>query len=195
LNHTESESLKGSNSFEQVLTLEQCSKVPGNSSPQIKNRVASFFATFDRLGGGGLFAESVGERLKLTEVSVNKKVEDSAKTEGRVVCEIEVSRDMLNWGFTVHGGCIAYLVDLCTSLSAITIDEREGDPIRFSISQALNILYHGPAHLGDVLRLVSTTVANGRRVQTIQCEVWNTTQHRLAASGVHVKMAPSDPKL
>lgn len=40
-----------------------------------------------------------------------------------------------------------------------------------NVSQALNTVYHGPAQLGDLLRIVSTTITTGARVLTAQWEV------------------------
>lgn len=74
--------------FSEAFTLEHAAKViAGNGSPQAKQSIANILHFFSYTGTG--FANSVGQRVKVIEVSVNKKAEDPVKLEGRVVCEIE----------------------------------------------------------------------------------------------------------
>jgi len=129
------------------------------------------------------FASSVGARLEFTEVSVAPKREDDQVMEARVVAEIDVVPGMLNMVNTAHGGCIAYLIDLCTSVSPIALDIYYGkDPGPMTVSQSLAIQFLGPSKPGDRLRLVSTTVVAGGRVCTLYCEVWAKNRRRLVAT-------------
>ncbi|KAF8209970.1 hypothetical protein K438DRAFT_1753578 [Mycena galopus ATCC 62051] len=49
---------------------------------------------------------------------------------------------------------------------------------------------------GEKLRIINTTMTIGRRTMTNRTEIWSATMYRLAASGVHIKTAPSSyPKL
>lgn len=127
-------------------------------------------------------------------MSIVKKAEEPTKEEGRVVCSLVVTEDMLNGSGTMHGGCAAFLIDYCSSLVdtaySVTVS---GKPI-FSVSQALNVVYHSPAVLGDKLRIVNTTITTGARASSARTEIWNETHRRLVASGIHVKMQPSAPK-
>lgn len=106
------------------------STISGNAPPAVKKAVANPRArvtTSDH--AGRRFADSVGGRLRVTEVSINQKAEEPEKLEGRVVCDLTVEEgssiarsasyplinddvDMLNGGGTVHGGCSAYLIDM-----------------------------------------------------------------------------------
>lgn len=96
------------------VTLEQASQIPGNASASAKHFVINY------IGHG--FANSIGEKLKVVEVSVNKMRDGGVKMEGRLVYEIVTSEgaphffcllmagidemtDMLNGGGSVHGGC------------------------------------------------------------------------------------------
>ncbi|THG97003.1 hypothetical protein EW026_g4925 [Hermanssonia centrifuga] len=48
---------------------------------------------------------------------------------------------------------------------------------------------------GCRLKIVNTTMALGGRVMTARAEIYDITHNRLVASGVHIKMPPSAPKL
>ncbi|KZT29496.1 hypothetical protein NEOLEDRAFT_1056669 [Neolentinus lepideus HHB14362 ss-1] len=173
------------------------SHIPGTASNEIKSAVARLldFITTSASPEPG-FAHSVGTRLRLAEVSVLPRRDDDGKTECRVVCEVTVGSDMLNGARTMHGGCAAYLIDDCSSLplAAHALATRVGSGTS-GVSQALNVVYHAPALLGDKLRIVSTTIAVGARVMSARCEIWNDTRRRLVASGIHIKMEPSAAKL
>ncbi|KAF8142798.1 HotDog domain-containing protein [Mycena galopus ATCC 62051] len=136
------------------------------------------------------FGDDIFRRLVITHASAENKVEEPLKQEGKVVCELLVTEDMLNGAGTVHGGCTAFLIDLCSTLCLLAL--RPGIP---SVSQSLNIVYHSPAALGETLRIVNTTMTVGVRTMSARTEIWNATKHRLVASGVHIKMQPSEAKL
>lgn len=102
--------------------------ISGNADDRIKQHIAHFITTY--VGEGYGFGDSVGRRLRLTEVSVNPMMEEPAKEEARLVYEIDVTRgaymeflkiwdnltitaiDMLNGSNALHGGCIAYFIDM-----------------------------------------------------------------------------------
>ncbi|EPQ58891.1 hypothetical protein GLOTRDRAFT_54445 [Gloeophyllum trabeum ATCC 11539] len=175
-----------------LVSLEDASKIPGNVSPEVKQAAASWLNLFfSRNADTPAFADSVGKRLKLTEVSINPKADEPGKTECKVVCEITVSSDMLNGLGSLHGGCSAYLIDDCSSLPLAAYSLVTGGTGSPGVSQSLNVVYHAPALLGDKLRIVSTTIAVGSRIMSARCEIWNDTHHRLVSSGVHIKMEPS----
>lgn len=77
-----------SRNYEQI-TLEQASQIPGNAAPEAKHIVANVIPGNNHTGRG--FADSVGDRVKIVEVSVNKMKEDEVKMEARVVCEVVTS--------------------------------------------------------------------------------------------------------
>ncbi|KAF8165886.1 HotDog domain-containing protein, partial [Crassisporium funariophilum] len=141
-----------------------------------------------------IFGESITQRIQVTEISVNKKPEEDKKLEGRVVMELDVEEDMLNGGGNIHGGCSAFLVDVCSSVALAALNLETSGHLNLSVSQSLNIVYHSPAQMGDRLRLVNTTLTLGARAHSARTEIWNVTHHRLVVSGTHIKMAPSTLK-
>ncbi|EIN11042.1 hypothetical protein PUNSTDRAFT_63690 [Punctularia strigosozonata HHB-11173 SS5] len=139
------------------------------------------------------FAQEMVRRTKLVEVDMRPNAEEPTRKEARVVCEVDVQDDMLN-PHNVHGGCMATLIDNCTSLPLSVWNVAAGGPGTSGVSQSLAVWYHAPAPKGSRLRLISTTTAVGSRTMMVRCEVWDITHHRLVATGVHTKLEPSVSK-
>ncbi|PPQ94811.1 hypothetical protein CVT25_007448 [Psilocybe cyanescens] len=177
------------------------SKIAGNCSEETKQLLGNI-RTFLRFGGKEgttQFGDAIQSRLRVTEMTVNKKVEEENKLEAKVVMEIEVQEDMLNPGGNVHGGCSAFLVDVCSSISLYAMILSTQGTMYMTVTQTLDSVYHSPAQPGDTLRIVNITLTLGARSHSARTEIWNVTKHRLVASGTHVKMVPSplhvEPKL
>ncbi|KDR84291.1 hypothetical protein GALMADRAFT_237049 [Galerina marginata CBS 339.88] len=175
------------------------SQVAGNAPEEIKRSLGNakaYFASFRKPGQRQLnmFGKAIQERLKVTELSIVKKAEEPNKVEGRAVLELDVAEDMVNGGGNMHGGCSAFLIDMASSFALTLMNISETGKVLPSVSQALNIVYHSPAAIGDKLRLVNTTMTVGKRIESVRTEIWNDTHHRLVASGIHIKMMPSPPK-
>lgn len=173
------------------------SEVKGNASPEIKlalltSLVQRRHATRSTGKPFRGFEAEFTSRMQLAEASVLPKTEESGKLEGRAVFEIIVDKDMLNEGGTMHGGCLAMMIDLCSVTSIYVLSASTGAHGVFGVQQSLNIMFHSPAVLGDKLHIVNTTLTIGSRARSGRCEVWNITQHRLVASAVCTNMVPSE---
>jgi len=178
------------------------SQITGNASDDIKRTIGNpggFFKSHgylvENLSSSTilLFGESILKRMKVVEISLNGKPEEEKKMEARVVVELDVTEDMLNGGGNIHGGCSAFLVDVCSTLALVTFNLENSGSL-MTVSQSLNIIYHSPAQLADKLRIVNTTLTLGARAHSARTEIWNVTHHRLVVSGTHIKMVPSSPK-
>lgn len=109
------------------------SQIAGNASDDIKRIIGNFFQNYKgNHVRPPVFGESIQERMKVVEISLNRKAEEEKKLEARVVVELDVTEghcirlrcpevcysllffvlDMLNGGGNIHGGCSAYLVDM-----------------------------------------------------------------------------------
>ncbi|KAF7320903.1 4HBT domain-containing protein [Mycena chlorophos] len=164
--------------------------IAGNAPTSMKELFSDLPAFMgQRRGGKPAFGHDIIAQMKVTHASVDPKAEEPSKKEGRVVVELPVIPSMLNGGGNVHGGCAAFLIDLCSTLSLLLLDPS------LTVSQSLNVVYHSPATLGETLRIVNTTLTVGSRALSARTEIWNATKHRLVASGVHIKMQPSPAKL
>ncbi|EDR12638.1 uncharacterized protein LACBIDRAFT_292681 [Laccaria bicolor S238N-H82] len=176
---------------------EDISHVSGNASDDIKHILgipSRFFQHFQAENAPPMFGDSIQTRMVVTEISINNKAEEPKKVEGRVVLELDVAEDMLNGGGNIHGGCSAFLIDVCSTLALTALNLATTGELSPSVSQSLNIVYHSPASLGDRIKIVNTTLTLGARAHSVRTEIWNLTHHRLVASGTHIKMAPSKPK-
>ncbi|KAH9913087.1 uncharacterized protein BXZ73DRAFT_55687 [Epithele typhae] len=137
------------------------------------------------------FAHSTGQRLVLTEASVHRRPEDR-KLQSRVVYTTTVDHDMINRQNTMHGGCTAFIVDVCSSVGLAFLGMVQGKPADF-VSQSIVATYHAPAPLGAKLSVVSTTTSFGARTVASRVEIWDVTHGRLCISGTHNKMVPKLP--
>ncbi|KAI3611631.1 hypothetical protein WG66_007684 [Moniliophthora roreri] len=161
--------------------------VPGNAPAMVKQVLLDVLVNPKLLQR--TFSASVIPKLALSEVSINKMAEEPMREEGRVVFHLTVDEEMLNFAGGIHGG---YFV---SSLALIALRTKmTGSTNLISLSQALSLVFHSPAPLGDRLRVVSTTMTAGARASSAKTEIWSDTKHRLVASGVHIKMDPSPPK-
>lgn len=71
--------------------IEEAANIGGNASDEVKESVATtLYVVVMRRGQG--FADSIGEHVRITEVSINQKAEAPGKKEGRVVCETTVTQ-------------------------------------------------------------------------------------------------------
>ncbi|KAI0708025.1 hypothetical protein C8Q76DRAFT_138597 [Earliella scabrosa] len=137
------------------------------------------------------FARTTGQQLTLKEASVFRRAEDK-KLQSKLVYEITVGDDMLNRQHTMHGGCTAFLVDVCSSVGLAFLAMVQGRPADF-VSQTIITTYHAPAPLGAKLHIISTTTSFGARTVASRVEIWDVTHGRLCMTGVHNKMAPKLP--
>ncbi|KAJ3779023.1 HotDog domain-containing protein [Lentinula raphanica] len=167
--------------------------IAGNGSDKVKAVLKDVPKLFLN-GRPNIFAASIIKKLVLAQVSIKSNVIEPQRKEGLVVYNVTVEEDMVNGGGTLHGGCSAFLIDLCSTASIMALKIDQGVSAR-DVSQSMSIVYHAPAAVGETLRIVNTTMAVGRRVASARTEIWSETHHRLVASGVHIKMEPSSTKL
>jgi len=164
-------------------------KIAGNASDDTKRTIQSL-----RVKYGNSFGDSIHNRMKIVEISLNKNAEEEKRMQVRLVIELDVTEDMLNGAGSIHGGCSAFLVDMCSSLALVALTLETSPAPNPTVSQSLSIVYHSPAQLTDKLRIVNTTLTAGARAHSARTEIWNVTHHRLVVSGTHIKMVPSLPK-
>lgn len=168
-------------------------EVTGNASRATKELVALWLLYIRSAGGG--FGVRTGKSLKLVEISILPKVDEPKRQEARVVLEMTVTEDMLNLAGNLHGACITYIVDICSTLPIIAILHAQGGSGDPGVSQQIDTTFHAPATLGDKLKLITTSTTVGGRTASARIDLWDTTRHRLVASGTQIKMEASRSKL
>ncbi|KAH7104359.1 hypothetical protein BKA62DRAFT_694421 [Auriculariales sp. MPI-PUGE-AT-0066] len=136
------------------------------------------------------FAHGVTARVRIRETFVQRA--ESADGRRRVlsaavVSECAVEKDMLHGGHLTHGGCTAYLADLCTSFAFKLHARESGRNLRVGPTQTLNVVYHAPGIPGTILRIAATSLSINDRLVSGKCEVWDTTNKRLVVSAIIVR--------
>ncbi|KAF9562447.1 hypothetical protein CPC08DRAFT_663031 [Agrocybe pediades] len=178
--------------LESQLPEELTSGITGNTSREIKELPIKWLSIFRDQGTG--FAGSISSRLKLVDISVVPNPDDPSLTEGKVICEIDVTPDMCNAQGVMDNGCVMYFMDECSSLGVIVLNGYLENGVFPGVSQNINTFFHSSALEGTKLRVVGTSVASDEDIGVGKCEVWDADNHRLIASGTHRTMAPSGPR-
>ncbi|KAJ9527155.1 hypothetical protein QJQ45_025391, partial [Haematococcus lacustris] len=80
---------------------------------------------------------------------------------------------------TLHGGCIATLVDTVTTTALATVSQALG------VSVNLAVTYMSPVPGGQPLEVKATVVRAGRQLATIECDIMS--GGKLCARGLHTK--------
>ncbi|KAL6765179.1 HotDog domain-containing protein [Haematococcus lacustris] len=109
---------------------------------------------------------------------------------GTCSCQFEAQPHVLNRYGTLHGGCIATLVDTVTTTALATVSQALG------VSVNLAVTYMSPVPGGQPLEVKATVVRAGRQLATIECDIMS--GGKLCAKGLHTKFlhqvpAPSKP--
>ncbi|KII91529.1 hypothetical protein PLICRDRAFT_51669 [Plicaturopsis crispa FD-325 SS-3] len=160
--------------------------IAGNASDYVKQLTNNTFFAY-AVGSADCFAYNIGKDVRFVEVSVDEK--DGRRMEATTVAEVVVSSKMLNGAGMMHGGCIAYLIDNCAATPLVVLGLLQ-DTNGVGVTQSMNLFYHSPAPPGTCLRIVSTSVAFGKRVMSSRCEVMDRTSGRVIASACMSRMQP-----
>ncbi|KAL4256758.1 Thioesterase domain-containing protein [Pleurotus pulmonarius] len=167
--------------------------VPGSAPDRSKEVTLKLLEIF-KVGGVG-FGTGIADRLVVTDVSIIQNSAEPLRADARVVCELEVTEDMANIAGNMHGGCSIYLVDSCSTLPLSAWLAAQPDRKNDSgVSQSINTVFHAPAPVGTKLRIISTSTMTEGAIFASRCQIWDVINHRLIASGVHLKMIASQPK-
>mmetsp|Transcript_1192 Transcript_1192/g.3372 ORF Transcript_1192/g.3372 Transcript_1192/m.3372 type:complete len:165 (+) Transcript_1192:188-682(+) len=103
-------------------------------------------------------------------------------TPGRCICSFKAEPERLNRYGTLHGGCIATLVDSVSTVALVTEINESG------VSVNLAVTYMKPVPGGADVTVDAQVVRTGRQLATIQVDIL--VQGSLCARGVHTKFLP-----
>lgn len=67
------------------------SQITGNASDDIKRTIGNSLGFFQSPRSSSLFGGSVLKRMKIVEISLNRKAEEETKMEAKVVVELDVT--------------------------------------------------------------------------------------------------------
>ncbi|KAF9882291.1 thioesterase family [Colletotrichum karsti] len=89
---------------------------------------------------------------------------------------------------TLHGGCIATLFDLLTSMVLLTVNEKPGHWQRLGVTRALNCNYLRPAKAGDQCRVECAIVHVGRNLSLLKGTLRRVQDNLVLATCEHHKV-------
>ena len=109
---------------------------------------------------------------------------------GVITCELSVGPLVQNRYKTLHGGCVASIVDVVGTAAILTRSKKGG------VSVSINVTYHSPAPGGQAVRISATAVRVGRTLATAEVDVRLASTGELVGRGTHVKfMSPNEPEI
>ena len=103
---------------------------------------------------------------------------------GAFECELEVTSELTNRFGTLHGGCVATLVDVLTTVALLTMTTRGG------VSTDLSCSYCAPARLGERVTVTCEVVKMGKTLAWMECRVRRKGDGETVATGRHTKFLP-----
>ncbi|KAH9482268.1 hypothetical protein JR316_0004366 [Psilocybe cubensis] len=154
------------------------SHIDGNASTEAKRFGLAILHLFIGTKSTS-FGADIGQYMNWTEMNIHKQ---GQYTFAETVFEVTVYQDMCNIHRILHGACAAYIVDLCTNASLVSLGTAEGFD-GTGVSQFMNLVWHHPIHLGKKIKVVSTSVSGKGRLRTMRCELW--TDGQICVSAVH----------
>jgi acyl-coenzyme A thioesterase 13 len=109
---------------------------------------------------------------------------DISAEPGVVRCSLPVSESVQNRYGTLHGGCIATLVDVVTTAALVTVSDFSG------VTLELSAAYLNPCAAGDVAEVEARVLKAGGAVAVLSCVVKARGTGRAVANGRHTKYLP-----
>lgn len=94
---------------------------------------------------------------------------------------LDVTPRVANRFGTLHGGCIATLVDVIGTAALVTKTQLAG------VSVEINVSYMGSAKLGEEVEVVAKVLKVGSSLATVQVDLRTTRSGRAVAQGRHTK--------
>jgi acyl-coenzyme A thioesterase 13 len=95
---------------------------------------------------------------------------------------MRVAKDTVNAYGGLHGGCIATIVDHCGTLALLSVK-----PMKPGVSLEIAVSYLASAKLGEDLRIVSTSLKNGRTIALADVTIRRASDDAIIAIGKHTK--------
>lgn len=101
-----------------------------------------------------------------------------------VRCSLPVTEAVQNRYGTLHGGCIATLVDVVTTAALVTVSDFSG------VTLELSAAYLNPCAAGDVAEVEARVLKAGGAVAVMSCVISARRTGRAVANGRHTKYLP-----
>lgn len=110
--------------------------------------------------------------------------------DGKVVCKLNVKREIQNRNGHLHGGCTATIVDIVGTAALLTRSRRAG------VSLAINTNYLRPVPGNAVAEIRARVQRVGRTVGVVVVDIVDPESGQVCASGTHIKfISKQEPDL
>mmetsp|Transcript_38618 Transcript_38618/g.85934 ORF Transcript_38618/g.85934 Transcript_38618/m.85934 type:complete len:189 (+) Transcript_38618:109-675(+) len=150
-------------------------------------------AEVNKLALAKIFLEAITTQKSDADESVNfdttalSGLVVTSSERGRIVCKFPVTQKVSNRYGTLHGGCIATLVDTVSTAALVTVSDQTG------VSVNLATTYLLPVPCGVEVVVDARVVRSGKTLATIQVDI-KLPDGRVAATGMHTKfLSVGDP--
>jgi len=107
-------------------------------------------------------------------------------TRGKLTCSMMIVPQLQNRYGTMHGGCMATVVDTVGTAALCTVSAKAG------VSLSISIDYFSPQPGMEEVSISAQVVKVGKTIATIAVELHNKKTGRLVASGRHMKFLSDD---
>lgn len=107
---------------------------------------------------------------------------------GKLICEMKVEEQHANKMGTLHGGMIATLVDVISSLALLCTERGIS-----GVSVDMNITYMSPAKVGEDILITAHVLKEGRSLSFASVDLMNKATGKLIAQGRHTKHMGNRP--
>ena len=108
------------------------------------------------------------------------KVERVGK--GEIEALLPVNKAVQNYYKTLHGGCIATVVDVVGTMAMLT-----QNPTKPGVSVDLNVSFASAAKADDSVRIKGRVLKAGRKLAFTQVDLYRESDGKLVATGRHTK--------
>ena len=136
--------------------------------------------TAERLRIAAAFLEHSKRNSRFDECVLRDLREPSFEA-GRVTCVVPVTEKLENRYGTLHGGCIATLVDVVSTAALITLSDSSG------VTLDLNVSYMTAAKHGDSVVVDAKVLKTGKSTAALEVELRSVATGSLVAKGRHNK--------
>ncbi|PPQ68620.1 hypothetical protein CVT25_005530 [Psilocybe cyanescens] len=120
------------------------------------------------------FGADIGQNLNWVEMNIH---EENHYTYAETIFNITIEKEMCNVRQILHGACAAYMVDLCTVASLVTLGTAQGFD-GTGVSQSMNLVWHRAIRL----RTVEAKKSKSYRIPCLE-KLW--ADDKLCISATH----------
>ena len=114
-------------------------------------------------------------------------LKDARFSEGRCCCAFPVGVEKTNRYGTLHGGCIATLVDVVSTAALVTQSDHPG------VSVNIDVAYMSPGPAGEEVQVDATVVKVGANLAFMEVLI-TSADGKVVARGSHTKYLPRTNK-